>query len=409
MRNNETFFTRKNQKTKLVQNKMPQQKKSNFKEITMRTLFLMIALMMIFLSSCRDNPVEIIIPEKTEYWNHFYFNSTWFNMIMNGIATEDKFYALIHVGILGYENFVDTPPLRTTGGNISIGFNTRTAMSKEFTAYFPQNRLDILRFAHNYNDQVSEAFITPKDFGVEFEDFVFWSGTTFGNLDGRFGVFNNQNRFIALLTSQPFYFHHCYVVYMDIVTEGGQIVIKDKGFWKLPNEGNSVSYVILDIMNFKDNFYITWYESRSHYVRISSDGIEKHGNVMGMQIRAFFEFQGYLFAHRNIGDLYYTSDEETWYRVGWTIPTMKNSLEINDYLFTYLYDTVYFFDDVFGAFTLYRLPIENLQGRHITSMDRFKDDLVITTTAGLFHKPIEEVLNDRILVSSTRQYNLLGE
>ncbi|MCL2064610.1 MAG: hypothetical protein FWG98_09620 [Candidatus Cloacimonetes bacterium] len=329
-------------------------------------------------------------------------------MILNGIATEDRFYALIRHGILGFENFVDMPPLRTVE-YIAIGYDSGTAMSKDFTAYFPRHRLDMLRFSVNGDDRIDGISITPKDFGEEFEDFVFWPGTSYSNLDGRFGVFNNQNRFVALLTNNTQYVYDCYVVYIDLVTENRQIIIKDKGFWKLPNEGNSMVSMIMDIISFKDNFYITWFESRAHYVRISSDGIEKHGNVMGMQIRAFFEFQGYLFAHRNVGDLYYTSDEETWHPVGWTIPTIYNSLEIDDYLFTYLYDTVYFFDDVFGLFTLYRLPIENLQGRHITSMDRFKDDLVITTTAGLFHKPIEEVLNDRILVSSTRQYNLLGE
>ena len=73
MRNNETLFTRKNKTTKLAYRQVPQQKKSNFKEITMRTLFLMIALMMIFLSSCRDNPVEIIIPEKNRILESFLF------------------------------------------------------------------------------------------------------------------------------------------------------------------------------------------------------------------------------------------------------------------------------------------------------------------------------------------------
>ena len=72
-------------------------------------------------------------------------------------------------------------------------------------------------------------------------------------------------------------------------------------------------------------------------------------------------------------------------------------------------DRVYCIGDVFGSIvTLYGLPVENMEGATITSVSKFKDDLVITTSNGIYYKNFDQVMQDKEYISSVNRGNIFN-
>ena len=120
------------------------------------------------------------------------------------------------------------------------------------------------------------------------------------------------------------------------------------------------------------------------------------GNI----IMSFFEYQGQLCVHLWDFRLMTTSDGISWHQFGRLMPRIQNWIEIDNYMFFYLDDGITLIGPDKDDLRLYRLPKENLVGRAITSIRRFNDDLVITTSNGIFYKNFYQVMNDRILVTN---------
>ena len=72
-------------------------------------------------------------------------------------------------------------------------------------------------------------------------------------------------------------------------------------------------------------------------------------------------------------------------------------------------DRVYCLGNVFGSIvTLYRLPVENMEGATITSVSKFKDDLVMTTTNGIYYKNYNQVMKDKEKIASQSRGNMFN-
>ena len=78
-------------------------------------------------------------------------------------------------------------------------------------------------------------------------------------------------------------------------------------------------------------------------------------------------------------------------------PYLFDIRAIDDYLFVHINDKAWFFSDSENPGSIYQIPTENMETRTITSISKFLDYLVITTTNGIFYKSYETIMNDKIL------------
>ncbi|MCL2065464.1 MAG: hypothetical protein FWG98_13985 [Candidatus Cloacimonetes bacterium] len=374
--------------------------------------FLFLGVLLFFITSCVKTRLLEPPIEEDVYWNHFLSKEdTTINFITNAAVAENLLLCTT-VGIMTmFDDITSGVSFMKSLYHIATVFDTPPLLSRDLLIAPVVNKTDEILFIHYEKTSYSAGALLTSDFREDFADWSFEQRRTFGAM-------NDQNRFVTVMTNNnrgvPEHEIRNYIVYADIEIfphpMSSAVRVVNTGHWRTPSmQGTALR--IEDIFAFKDKFYISFFQFNqknldrwAYCVEISSDGtIKEFDNPFGYRLNniyKFFEYDGYLFAHAIDKTLRYTVDGENWIALYTLTPVVNTFKVIDGFLFVHLKDNIYMIDDLLGDTKGYRLPKENRAGSTITAINKFKDDLVIATTHGLYYKSFEEVMNDKELAFS---------
>ena len=356
---------------------------------------------------CSWNPFKQKDSKKF-YWNHYQHPYTYHNFIMNAIATENAFITITHEMLMIFDSFDTHPDNIDLMGNLS-SLNYKPIMSEDFSVYFEPIRSDRLSLFWHSQANIRGTTFSVTQFGEEFKDYTFWIG--YENSD--FGAINpNKNRFVGVMRGpnpNVAFQQSSYPFYIDVAIVNSHIWVVDKGFWDIPALTNGW-------MNFSGILHIDGYfylaavnrnVTTVHYIEIAPDGTwrELPDPFPKSLLRCLFVYKDHIFGTVSNADshqiLYYTNDFINWNSTGIVANAPVLQLkEIGDYAFGNVSDNIYVMSGTIEYYGLrfYEIPKENIKGSIITSFNKYKDDLVITTTNGVFYKSFDEVITKKTLV-----------
>ena len=352
---------------------------------------------------CSWNPFK----SKNFYWNHYLHDYALVNFITNGSVINNRLLCTVQQGILIFDN-LDTRPEIHTIVSMTSGYDYKPILTEGIVAYVPSFQNEHIMFARNFTGLgIPESLngIFPSDFGEQFQDYSF---RLIKNRQLDIGIFHG-NRFITFIsrfTSNVTGEHDCHIVYADLeLDENYRIVITNSGFWEVQSMQEDGGIRIHSIISYKNSVFFT--HSRDHHlVEITDNGIIKETpSPFGQEaIVTFFQYQGYLCAQLNTTRVVYTSDGENWYQAANRLePLYYEFYEIDEYLFMHLNGTVVFLTGDITNLRFYELPTENMFGFNISSINKFNDNLVVTTSQGLFYIPWKNIDKDKILIGSANE------
>jgi hypothetical protein len=356
--------------------------------------FFISLLIIIFLLSCQENN-----PTKTTtngYWKKYLFNYPYYNFVTTGLAVNNKFYCTGLNGISIFTDFETNPTLKYIS-YISACYDNKPIISNNFTAFFKESTENCIVLSNYIPESGNVRNIYPYRFGNQFKNYKF----SFTATKQEFGAIN-KNRFITTIKStDSLGVTNNYIVFVDCDFSDG-ISISNTGYWETPSMLDA-NISVKSIKNINDKFYISYITEsspRSHYLEISKNGeLKEHSNPFenSCYMLTFFEYQGYLCAQKSDYQLIYTSDGKHWQHMAYLEPFISDFKEIDNYLFIYHNDKIYCMGEDINMLKLYQIPTENLAGRTISSINKFNDELVITTSNGIFHKLFTDVMEDKEL------------
>lgn len=367
------------------------------KKCNLRTKLVIFLFIMTMIMGCSDNnPTK---PKTDGYWKQFRFNDPYRNFVTNGLSVDNTFYTTGMNGVTTFYDFESYPSIKTMW-YMSAGYDNKPIITKDITAFFEKGDSRMVVFSNNSSDEdMSIANLNPYSIinNLRHYKFLITDGMR------EFGAINNNNRFVTIIEGRDsLNITSSYVVYADIDLNNG-IRISNSGFSEVPFSSRTMLFVSY-IKSFNEKFYISYtkfFDSSSNYLEISGNGEIKHyrNHFEGLQyIVSFFEYQGYLCAQKSDTQLIYTSDGENWQHMAYLDPYIFDFKEIGGYLFIYYKDKIYCLGDNINDLRLYQIPTEEISGRSISSINKFKDDLVITTSNGIFYKSFIEIMNDKTLI-----------
>ena len=366
-----------------------------------KTLSLILSIgLLLIMNSCRNATIgDPIQPEQDEYWDVFRIKNQS-NIILNFDVVEDFLFIVTNEAIIKFDEFTLNSNLSTS--SISVNdLSIKPLISKNLTIWLDKenNSINLSK-----NTELGITNIKPKIFGKQFEDYNF---VQFQHSND-FGLFIDNNRVIALITKKDesigFGGEMNYLVYFNAQQNGaGKIEISNIGYWDLPSMQNI--YITPFKMIYFDNvIYFSFKDANSGdhwYISITDNGvINEHflEPFCGSAIIHFFEYQGNLFANLSDWKLISTLDGNDWLSRGEMSPLYNDYKEIDDYLFFYYKSEIYCWIIDSNSMRIYKLPVSNMKGNTITSINKFKDYLVVATHNGIFYKKINEVIEDRLLL-----------
>jgi len=383
------------------------------------TPLLIIITLFIFITACQSNPTK---PNTTteEYWEYYLYPNSYRTFITNGIVAYNMLQCTVHEGILQFNDF-DNLPFDKPAIALSVDFTYKPVMSNDITAYIPSYDKRGVLFTHNNIPYSNTGFasISTWQFGERYDNYEFW----IANFQRPFGAINEQNRFIGVIRGyEPAYHtYSSYLVYVDLAVEHDNLVVTDYGLYNIPMmvNGDTHSYTFTW---YNDKIYLSFvrayngddsYELGSYYVEISSNGAVRTIPIHPyIQIASLFVYQNHLFSHiYGDGLVAYSTDGEQWTPFGYMRPYLLDAREIDNSLFFYVTENLYCTSDDLVNRAIYQLPTGNIQGRFITSINKFQNYLVITTNYGIFYKLYDDVMRDKVMVASSEEGDIrfLGE
>ncbi len=368
------------------------------KKNTLKTKLVIIIFLAIMILSCSENnPTE---PSSNGYWKQYLFEDPYNNFVTNGLAIDNQFYCTGMNGISMFTDFETNPQMKYIW-YISTGYDSKPIISKKYTAFFKESSETNIGFSNYFTQDGNVTSVSPASFGEQFKDYKFSFITT----KREFGAINNQNRFVTTISNRSgMVADTTYIVYADFDFNDG-ISISNTGFWEIPS---MISTPINEkaFKSYNGKFYISYsreFSPNNYFIEISENGeIKEYINHFGASyehgVMSFFEYKGYLCAQKGDFEMIYSSDGENWQHMASLEPLISDFKEIGNYLFIYLNDKIYCLGDNINELKLYQIPTENITGRTISSINKFNDELIITTSNGIFHKSFSEIMKDKELI-----------
>jgi hypothetical protein len=373
-------------------------KKGNFLKLGILALFVL----MIFGCSKKCSTE----PETSGYWNHYLFENTYNNFITNGITFDNDFYCTNFSGIVHFSDFELPSTTRFVNG-ISTGYNNKPTIANNFAVMLCDNTSNSLYISKLEEVDLRNTFFSPDLCFDEISNSTF---TLLNNLI-EIGAVNTQNRFVTTIEADLKNERKHYIIYLDIDSDKPNYdLIIDGGYWELPNSSGGFGVTIRDIYAYNDIFYLSYTltDGSNYYLEIHSDNsLITHSNPFedGTYIVTFFEYLGYLWAHKSDTGLSYSADGVNWNNIGHLEPYMFDFIEIENFLFVHINDKIYCIGDSIDEMKLYEIPNNNIVGSTITSICKLDNNFVITTSNGIFYKSFSSIMNDKVLIRN--QLNII--
>ena len=370
-------------------------------------LLLVAIVTMVTMCCTKDNPFVPPNPPVDEpYWDHFLvMDNTFLNFITNSTVVYNRLICTVRDGLMMIDDLSSgqVAYLKPLYSN-STGYDCVPILSNEAVVYTQRFMQNMIIFNNYHIYLMNAASIQPRDIEEQFKDYFFYTDVPFQNT---FGAMNSQNRFVTVITDRE---HpsgrNNVVVYSDIVVHSSGVTeITNSGYWTISSMlGSRLS--ITDIFAYQDKFYIAYTRNEApdtgnFYIEISANGSMREFRDTfdrGILVYSFFEYKGVLFAQTTDRMLRYTHDGENWNAAVGLNPVVNTYKEIDDYIFVHSADNIIIISEIFHDVKMYRLPKENMVGVAIRSINKFHDDLVITTSHGIFYKSFEDVMNDKELI-----------
>ena len=374
-----------------------------------KTGLYLLCLLIFYISICSCTSKATKPFEDDKYWNHVSRIDTYYNFITNALAVNDKFYAVSNDYLFIYDDLNNKAELHQATWVIS-GYHFKPIITHDIVAQLPVNFQKEIAFSSTNPRINTRAGISTSRFGEEYKDYYFWAGVR----NNTFGAINSNGRFLTIMSdSYGYSSKKSYVVYADIgIGHDGNLRVLNSDSIDMSDMLKTIGidvnshifyFVILDIFTKDDKFFISFMnlsDRAAYFVEINEDMAYKvcEDTFYGENMRSFFEYQGYLFTLLDSGQIEHTSDGVNWTNWAKMEGVANNFTEIDNYLFWSYHDQLYLFGDSISNVSFYRLPTSNIQGRTISSINKFKDNLVITTSSGIFYKSLSKIMKDKELI-----------
>ena len=366
-----------------------------------------------FLGCNKDNTTS---PSKTNYWNHITFDISLENFITNAKSIDGRFICTTLQGLRVFNSLNEDSELVPVYGT-AVGYDSKPVISDNFVVFSRENTTKDLIFSeYNSMSQDRNKYIYLGNLDAELEDFCLSNL----NYDDELGCIKDS---IFIVTIKGF----------DNIN-GTDVTVDKLLRINLNNMANTLGvfsdYKIIDIpylqnkgfqMNaqyyyfYKDNYFLSYTcenDASCHTLIMNEESIvHDFKNPFGDNTFAiyFFEYMGYLFAHKSNYQLVFSFDGINWLDVGYMTPFMYNTCKVDNRLFMSFMDELYFIEVIendLSTLEIYSLPCSELSGLTITSISYFNDSVVLTTSNGIFYKSVEDLLNDRIDLKNDEVKNL---
>ena len=381
-------------------------------------LYLILSVVLLFTASgCiekityRDKEIEI---EKEKYWNHYLFFDPIYNFITNGLVVDEKFIISNYYRVMVFDDLTITPSIYG-GSNVTV-YNFKSALSKEISAHRDMDtNSNQVTFCRHRQGSPNWSIMYVEQFGEQFKNYRFKQNYM---LLEEIGAFNSKNRFVTIIS---YYFPKTgieindHIVFVDLDPHGqSSVTLSDFGYYEIPSVKLAPQrrWLFSNIISYNEKFYVGFIDadngSKKRYLEILEDHtIREFIYDFPEPIYSLFEFKGFLFA-QTYRSFTYTSDGENWTLTSGPTSAVSNLRDIKGYLFFSYSDQIYFIeavDDNLQDLSLYRVRTDNIAGRTISSINKFKDDLVITTSSGIFYKSFTEVIDDAKVEKTNAKLN----
>ena len=359
-------------------------------------LILLVVIIAITFNCTKSNPFKTNEDEKL--WEQFLFQNTRLNFFSNGRTVNDKFYAVTEETVFIFKDFQIEPELIMLN-SYRPGYDHKPLLTDNYVAYFsPTNNSSIgfRTFIQSVNN-LAELGIWHLD--EAYENYFFRRNANYRTV----GATNDKNDFYSLILGEgnvcivranidTSYIHNPKITEIDVFTT--------------PSMENG-NFKFGDMTYFKGNYYLSFFrglDGKRHLIELSDEGIIRDlGDVtFNKVVNAFFEFQGYLFGILEGGGIANTVDGENWNYLG-TIGAIVHDFRVIDdnYLFYYDVDQICCWVAENNSIYVYQLPTSNIAGRLITSINKFNDMLIITTSNGIFYADFEKVMKEKKLLTTS--------
>lgn len=357
-------------------------------------IFFLCCLMCIFLMSCSHDKITYV--DKIDYWSKYTPISYLYSFISNSEVVDNKLYCL------------------TTGSILSISDITNNSFDI-YNLYNNSNSMDYVPLiADNYfftydniyhniivssivNGSLHRLELIPRQVDSTLIDFKFKMGTYLHKLgafgDGRFytwveGYVNNRTV--------------NYLIYFDLEYKNSNIIVTNKGkisLDKYDEDDHASNDLQFNYMFYYDHkLYLSYNRSsHSYYMIVNNDNtyIKEKLNILNGH-NSFFMFKNEIWSQSLNFRLNSSNDGVNWVFRSYLSPYFHYFKEINDYVFFHNSCKIYAFKYTDNQIYYYEVPLENIKGLHINSLNLMNDNFIIATNNGLYFKNFNNLLNDLV-------------
>jgi hypothetical protein len=364
-----------------------------------------ILVMILLLSACTK---KITYVDNDYFWKNYVFDNITLNFVTNGRAVDNSFVVTNWVGYSKI-NDLDSSPITYQINAISTGFDSKPIISNDYIVYLYTNDSSILNVT-SLSSNTQSIGISPELVDPKFKNghFKMWS------IEDEFGSMNN-NRLIAFIDVPEATYISSYILYFDFSFNANGLYIANKGYlpYTFPPETHiRHDALVLSSIFYQGNFHV-YYESGDSpqgYHRIIYPDLSYTDEYIGSQSLSIidcFIYKDNLWGIKRNRYLSYSDDGSDWTDTSRLSRFFYDIREVGDYLFIKYNDRVYAIGEEDNVLTLYELPQDNLKGRYVTSVSMWKDNVMVTTTNGIFYRPYKDVIQKLQKISSKVDRNLI--
>lgn len=335
---------------------------------------------------CSTSPLDKV------FWEKYIFDKTYDNDIANGYVSDSTFYCINWTGVAMFYSFDEPCKIRSISSfNCNDGY--KPVITKDYSIVLSQHSSQDINFYKHDNYNFCQIY--PWKFEVNFKNFRLESIHHLTEI----GLCDNNVFYTSYFGIDSSMVHRNILVSCNVDASIG-IKTYDYNYIELPGTQNTFS-IVKDIEEFNGSIFVSYVneiDGASNYIIIDQMGEIKHyqNNFYGrVYIVTFFKYKNLLWIQKSDQSVCFSNDGIVWHHVAYLSPLFYDFCEIEDFLFFYVMDKIYCLEEKQGKLNLYQLPTDNIEGKTITSICKHKENMVITTSNGIFYKNFSNAIGQK--------------